>query len=136
MRSIKGRRILYISFLCTTSFIILTKLLLYSITTEAKRVHYTVKITEVKLDSKQICHCRQNEYLTMSTNGNDSVQLQLFKERVLMRNYTTADYLTLTCHLNKVLRRGPNQKIISYSIYGTFQETTLELITTLPGYNF
>ena len=136
MRSIKGRRILYISFLCTTSFIILTKLLLYSITTEAKRVHYTVKITEVKLDSKQICHCRQNEYLTMSTNGNDSVQLQLFKERVLMRNYTIADYLTLTCHLNKVLRRGPNQKIISYSTYGTFQETILELITTLLGYTF
>lgn len=77
-----------------------------------------VKLREGNLDSKHECSCRQNEIVSIKKDGLGSMDIQLFDGTNLIRNYTTKDSLGLTCHLNKVLRRGPNQRIISYSIFG------------------
>lgn len=91
----------------------------------ARRSIKNVKLRESNLGSKHECSCRQNEIVSIKKNGiGNSMEIKLFDGTNLIRNYTTKDSLSLTCHSNKVLRRGPNQKIISYSIFGKSFEYT------------
>ena len=71
---------------------------------------------------EQKCHCKPNEYLHLHVTGKKHVKINYSKNGSVIRNYMLPQELIesskLSCHPFNVLSRGPNQKIISYSVFG------------------
>ena len=72
----------------------------------------------LKLKSK--CNCKFKQQINVIKNNvENNYEIWLNKEKLLY-NLTNLEYdsLNVTCDLYNVLRRGKNQKVISYSLYG------------------
>ncbi|CAF1078042.1 unnamed protein product [Brachionus calyciflorus] len=63
---------------------------------------------------KHECDCFKDEILYLSSNVNNEYFVQHNQKSYSINEKN----LVLTCDLYKSLKRGPNQKIISYSLYG------------------
>jgi hypothetical protein len=79
-----------------------------------------------RIDSNK-CSCRSNEQIKITENSvsgeTDSINFDVQKNNFSKISYTISrhDFLNsgISCSPFKALRRGPNLKVISYSIFGT-----------------
>ena len=71
------------------------------------------------------CSCRANEHIKITENlpDNDSIVFNILKNNISTLSYSILreDLLNsgISCSPFKAFRRGPNLKVISYSIFGT-----------------
>lgn len=72
-------------------------------------------------DSTSKCSCRLNEKIDINEKDETYI-FNVVKGKTTIKNYTIPkkEFLqaSITCDPEKALRRGPHQKVISYSIFG------------------